>query len=522
MGLCRRTMDSIAQTSDGFLWFTSPSQGIYRFDGVRFLSRTVSVMGKTMNTIEQVDGDRAGGLWVLAEHDVVHLKNGVVVSHFELDLTQAGISEDADGALWFRRGAIKTDAPLCRVNDRELKCFGKPDGLSMPELGGALLADGKGGFWLGGQTELLHWHGGISTVYPIKALSSNTGDPVSGLALDSEGNLWVGMEEQGQGLGLGKLVNGVFKSFVAPGLDGSKLAVHSMIVDRDGSLWVGTIGDGLFRVRGNVVEHYGRSEGLSSDSVNSLFEDREGILWVTTSNGIDSFHDPRVTTYSALEGLGLDSAIGVLASRDGTIWVANGYSLDHIEKNGAVSSIRWGKGLPGDQVSSMLEDRAGNLWVGVYDGLYLFKDGSFRRIPEPDHQPLGLVGGMAEDIDGNIWAECFGASQRLLRIHDFQVREEFPASRIPPGNYLAPDPHGGIWIVTRQSSLALLRNGTLQEFSVNPKTNLAGSTVIAQADGSVLASSPDGLIGLREGKVQRMTTQNGLPCNSVLAFVHRQ
>ena len=165
---------------------------------------------------------------------------------------------------------------------------------------------------------------------------------------------------------------------------------------------MGTIGNGLFRIRGKVVEHYGRADGLSSDSVNSLFEDREGILWVTTSNGIDSFRDPQVTTFSSLEGLGPDAAYGVLASRDGTIWVANGDSLDHIERNGTVSSIRWGKGLPGDQVSSMLEDRAGNLWVGVYDGLYLLKDGHFRRILEPDHTPLGLVGGMTEDIDGNM------------------------------------------------------------------------------------------------------------------------
>ena len=73
---------------------------------------------------------------------------------------------------------------------------------------------------------------------------------------------------------------------------------------------------------------------------------------------------------------------------------------------GAVSSIRTGSGLPGHQVTSLLEDRAGNLWVGVDDGLYLFKNGRFRRLPEPNHQPLGLVVGMTEDIDGNIWAEC--------------------------------------------------------------------------------------------------------------------
>ena len=40
----------------------------------------------------------------------------------------------------------------------------------------------------------------------------------------------------------------------------------------------------------------------------------------------------------------------------------------------------------------MMEDHAGNLWVGVDDGLYLFKDGRFRRLPEPNHQPLGFSG----------------------------------------------------------------------------------------------------------------------------------
>ena len=72
----------------------------------------------------------------------------------------------------------------------------------------------------------------------------------------------------------------------------------------------------------------------------------------------------------------------------------------------------------------MMEDRAGNFWVGVDDGLYLFKDGRFRRLPEPNHQPLGLVVGLTEDIDGNIWAECAGKARKLVRIRDFQVVEE--------------------------------------------------------------------------------------------------
>ena len=181
---------------------------------------------------------------------------------------------------------------------------------------------------------------------------------------------------------------------------------------------------------------------------------------------------------------------------------------------GADDKIRAGKGLPGDQVTRLLEDRAGNLWVGVDDGLYLFKNGEFRRLPEPNHQPLGMVIGLIEDIEGNIWAECRGKTQKLVRIRDFQVRGVFPAPQVPPAWKLAPDPNGGIWIATRKGDLVQFSQGIQRKFPLNPNAkNPAPRAIRAQPDSSVLAAFDDGLVGFREGKVQRMTTKNGLPCD---------
>src|SRR5208282_3548000 len=515
-------IEAIAQTLDGYLWFSSDSQGLYRFDGVRFLPWRLSSNGKTINTIVKVYGDHAGGLWALGAREIVHLKGGVVTSQFNLDGLQQfqQIREDPDGSVWVVRGrAAGSDAPLCRITDRAVKCFGKPEGVPISPVD-SLLADGRGGFWLGGQTALVHWHDGVSETYPIEALNSNTGQMgINGLARDSDGTLWVGIMAEGRGLGLGRLIGGIVKPFVAPTFDGSKVVVSATISDRDGNLWVGTLGKGIFSIHGNVVDHYQRTDGLSSDSVLALFEDREGIVWTVTTNGIDSFRDPSVTTFSAREGLGADAATGVMASRDGTIWVANAGSLDQI-KDGTVSSIHAGSGLPGHQVSSLLEDRAGNLWVGVDDGLYLFKNRHFRRLPEPNHQPLGMVVGMTEDKDGDIWAECLSNPRKLVRIRDFQVREEFPASQIPPGHSLASDPHGGIWIATKKGDIGLFRNGVFEtKFPLNPGGDPLNRQILSEADGSILAGSENGLVEWRQGKVHRMTTKNGLPCNSVISFI---
>ncbi|HZW91398.1 MAG TPA: two-component regulator propeller domain-containing protein [Candidatus Eremiobacteraceae bacterium] len=513
-------MFSITQTSDGFLWFASLSQGLYRFDGVRFLPWVPPAKIGSIH-IQEVFADHAGGLWAIGDREIAHVRDGAVIAYFDFEGIggHAGISRDPDGSLWITRTSnTVSDAPLCHITDRAAKCFGKSDGMPISPAD-TLLADGEGGFWIGGQTALVHWRAGVSQIYPIEGLKSNAGDVgINSLARGADGSLWVGIAAAGPGLGLGKLSDGVFRPFVTLNFDGSKVSVYDMIFDGDGSLWVASVGKGIFRIRGDVVEHYGRTEGLSSDTVGALFEDREGIIWAATTNGIDSFRDPRIVTFSASEGLGNDAVVGVLASHDGTIWVANSGSLDHVV-NGSVSSIRAGNGLPGHQVASMIEDRAGNMWVGVDDALYLFKNGRFRRLPESNHKPLGLVVGMTEDVDGNIWAECASSPRKLVRIRDFKVVEEFTSSQVPPGHTLAPDPHGGIWIGTLKGDVALFRHGVVEKFALNPKGYPVSHQIIADADGSVLAASEDGLVGLRQDKVQRMTKKNGLPCDSVISFI---
>jgi len=511
-------MYSIAQTSDGFLWFSSESQGMYRFDGVRFLPWTVSIDGRAIGSIVALHADHMGGLWVVGNR-AAYLKHGVVASHFELEGIQSleKVSEEADGSFWVVRSSNSVlDAPLCHITERGAKCFGKSEGVPISPAD-SVLSDGVGGFWIGGQTELVHWHSGHSETYPIPALKSNTGqNGIMSLARGPDGNLWVGILAEGAGLGLGQWKGGALRPFITSTFDGSKITVYDMIFDRDGNLWVATTGKGVFRIHGATVDHFGRADGLSDDTVYNLFEDREGIVWAVTTGGIDSFRDPRVTTFSTSEGLAKNNATGVLAAKDGTVWVANSESLDHISE-GTVSSIRTGSGLPGHQVSSLLEDHAGNLWVGVDDGLYLFKGGIFRRLPEPDHKPLGLVVGIAEDIEGNIWAEC-GSPRKLVRIRNFKVSEQFSGSQVPPGHTLAANPQGGIWIGTLKGDLVLFRNGIVEKYSLHPKGNPVSRQIIAEEDGSVLAATADGLIGLRQGKLQRMTEENGLPCTWVISF----
>jgi ligand-binding sensor domain-containing protein len=195
---------------------------------------------------------------------------------------------------------------------------------------------------------------------------------------------------------------GAWKPFVTPEFDGSALEVTALLVDRDNSLWVGTLNQGIYRIQGNKVDHFRSSDGLSGDAVTGLFQDREGSIWIATSRGIDNFHDLRVASFSTRQGLSADQVDSVLASRDGSVWIGT-YSLD-VLRAGKITSIQPRNGLPGRAMTSLLEDRAGRLWVGVDEELWVYERGNFRKIHTRDGSPLGAVRAMAEDVDGSIWA----------------------------------------------------------------------------------------------------------------------
>lgn len=145
-------MFSITQTSDGFLWFSALEQGLYKFDGVRFLPWVPPAKIGSIH-IDVVFADHVVGLWAIGDHEIAHIKDGAVIADFELAGIggHAGISRDRDGSLWIARASnTVSDAPLCHITDRAAKCFGKSDGMPIAPAD-AVLGDGEGG--LGWRTD---------------------------------------------------------------------------------------------------------------------------------------------------------------------------------------------------------------------------------------------------------------------------------------------------------------------------------------------------------------------------------
>ena len=515
-GLVPSGITKIAQTADGYLWLAT-SRGLVRFDGVRFVAWTPPG-DEQLPSLEVTDllASRDGSLWIGTRAGLSHWVNQHLIN-----VASSGkiisILQDRNGAIWFTSLIGAANGQLCQIVGAGLRCYQEADGI--PAGPGALAADPGGNLWIGGRSEVVRWKPDSHDVYTAEGLKSNEEQAgVTSLALNSDGSVWVGMSFSGTGARLQQLTQGRWKPFETPAVNNA-LQISNLLVDKEGTLWIGVYSQGLYRSRDGKVEHFRSTDGLSADRIRSVFEDREGNLWVATVDGLDLFRDVRVASFVPNQELDIGEVDGVLATRDGTVWIGSDSALEALRGDDQ-TVIRNGKIGPGSQVTALFEDHAGQLWVGVDNTLSVYKNGVFKEVRKGRDSQIGWVIEITEDVDHDIWAPVFlnGGASELLRIHDFQVVDEFPTSQIPAG-WLAPDPSGGLWLGLLHGDLAKLWQGRTQIFHFEHDANSHLFQVAVTPDGAVLGATSFGLIGMKDGKRQVLTMHNGLPCDTIFKFL---
>ncbi|TDR39219.1 signal transduction histidine kinase [Tahibacter aquaticus] len=510
-GLLPASTYPIAQSLDGYLWIGTQA-GLVHFDGVRFVPLDPALGELPDAFITSLRATRDGALWIGTGRGLARLRNGVLTRFPEANRSISATFEDSDGVLWFTSSASNpTGTPLCRVVAERVECFGAADGLDLPPNScciGSLLQDSDGSLLLSTDISVLRWKRGSKSTQIYNTAKATAGIPgVLVLATRGTAPAWVGVDATGPGLGLNRLGTDAFSPVAVPGLDGTTLSVRALYVDSHDTLWIGTLNDGIWRLRGNQFDHFRSEQGLSGSSVYWFYEDREGNLWVSTSGGLDRFRDLPVITFSHDEGLSADEAVTLLATRDSGVWVANPGAIDQVRDDG-IRALRQGAGLPGNQVTAMLEDHAGRQWIGIDNALYIYDGKTFTPVPGLDGATIGMVYSLAEDTDRNIWARV---SKKLVRIRAGKALDEVVAT----STKLAADPAGGLWLGLRTGGLARYRDGALETLPLADGADRPVLQLTLGRDSTLYASTESGLLIHRAGRQRLLRARDGLPCDGV-------
>ena len=280
---------------------------------------------------------------------------------------------------------------------------------------------------------------------------------------------------------------------------------------------------------------FSQADGLSGDHVTSLFEDREGDVWVATLGGLDCFRNYAVATYAQHEGLGTTPGWGsVVAGRDGTIWMGTNDGLrmwshgevtiygradDHKSQSTTVwSPVRYvaNRGLRDHVPVSVFADNAGRILVSTPYAFGYMENGQFVSIRGI---PGGLVSSVAQDRQGNLWIA--NQDQGLLRLSKDGTVQQISWASIghkDGAQSLAADRStGGLWLGFDEGGVAYFSDGRIKETYGRAEGLGSGrvSALYIETDDTVWAATEGGLSRIKNGRVLTLTSKNGLPCDAI-------
>ncbi|MFE8604441.1 sensor histidine kinase [Archangium violaceum] len=429
-GIENHDMSCVLQDEAGFVWVCA-ADAVYRFDGERF-ERFGLDAGLPSSIVRDETLDSQGRLLLATQKGVVRWDG----SHF-VAVPMNGIPTQ----VW----SIRLDAGSRLVAGTEQGLYvevepgrfvpmpGWPGGPAM-----VLWTDASGALQVGSGSRVLSRDAaGRWLIHEVPGLRNSVTDlvrdglgrlwagsegwlavqPREGMSFENRSHLIHGMMGAGRRLRVGRrgqllvpnyrgllAVEGERVELHRLGLSGSASRMRDVLHDREGTLWVVSLGVHRSLGRGLWTVH-DTSTGMHSSMIWGITRDSRGTLWVGTDDGLARASSEGWVHVPALRGYSLKT---LEEGPDGALWAAgNPEGLHRYEPwSGKVRTYGVPEGLPARYTFDLQWEPDGTLWAATSAGLFrgVYRDGDWAFELVLPHSRRTFFGGVARDGAGRLWA----------------------------------------------------------------------------------------------------------------------
>jgi PAS domain S-box-containing protein len=446
---------SFVEGCEGNLLISTIGKKILRFTGDRFVEFPVPE-GEAARSSVMCVVDSAGAIWAKGDNYFGYFEDGKWVTILAAkDFKQIppgsanlhGIAPSRDGGIWLADSRrIRKYHPDAPGWTRTLNLVGThlQESLSLYE-------DSHGNLWAGAWQNGLFFFNGDGEMRRFTTQEGLRHNAIRTIFEDREGNIWVGTDGGGvtrfkrrtfftydKGAGLPEsLVNTVVEE--SPGrmlvgthggglvrlennrfsnpIPGFKITgdvwVHSALVDRQGMIWAAVLGEGLFRIPGTHAQHVSLGE-YDATFIRVLFEDSHGTIWVGGDGGLLAITHDNITEYGRDKGLPPVKVRAIIEDHAGDLWVGTRDDGIFRWQQGRFTKFTHAEGGRFCIVRAFYVDAEGTLWIGTTGhGLCRFRAGKLTQFTEAQGFPFGSITVILEDDFGYFW---LGSDQGVVRV----------------------------------------------------------------------------------------------------------
>ncbi len=472
---------TIKELSNGELLVGTASQGVFKIEstqqGLIGTSMQSTIPVSTINVIHE---DTNGNLWIsTGEKGIFRMDRNRQLHCYlkeenEAEFTISSICETPDKQIYIGtlgKGLLKYD-PVCDLFE-PITYTGYP---KLPVK--SLLLANPDEIYIGTDGCGLKVYNTKSHTFTENLLNITTFDlaksKIHSIMKDSFGNLWLGFFQKGV-----LLVPAIANGFQYIGyksehnnIIGSN-CIMSVCYDNNGTLWVGTDNDGLYKVESNGKQsvHFSPTQGPGSvpSTIMSIYEDSRHNLWLGSymqsiakidkksghcqyfkrKDGTDN-KEGKLRVYSFAEDRNDRLWIGTMGH--GLYYIdLNTETLHHYEQEDSTHHEP-GHTLPNGWITSLLHSHDERLYIGTYNGLNCLdlKTMCFdTTISNNAILSTSVVHSLFEDKEGTLW---IGTSEGLKAMRPQQdTIEEYTQENGLPGDIICAitqDTNGALWFST--------------------------------------------------------------------------
>jgi signal transduction histidine kinase/CheY-like chemotaxis protein/ligand-binding sensor domain-containing protein len=411
---------SIAVAADGALWIGTFGDGLARLEAGRF-ERFGTGQGLASDLVFCLRAEPDGSLWVGTSGgglNRLHPRHIQMVGAPEgLSAADAGaVLETRDGALWI--GTLGQG--LNRYQDGRVRTFTTADGLGSNLVLSLWQSPRTGALWVGtGDGALNFWEGRRFRKIPLGA-----GKMPAQIFETRAGGMWVGTTR-----GLYRIQDSSVERVYTTQDGLTSNTVLAIVESRDGSLWLGT-GSGLSHYSQGRFTNYATANEPNGygPRVDWVYEDAEGTLWLgSAGNGLGRFRDGNIFWAGTQQGLN-DNVVYSGLESEGDLWLSTNRGICRISKT---------------SFHALADGRISRIDVHVYDTT----DGLRSNECSGDTQPsawkrrngelvFACLGGAARIDPSNLPRESAGPATRIeaAKINGHSSLAKASEERFPAGD----------------------------------------------------------------------------------------